>query len=145
MRVYGGGGNVRLVGGWGNDAIFGGDGIDLLAGGFGRDLVVGGAGGDTLSGAGAILINGTTAYDDDATAIDAILATWADPALVYSHRIARLQAGVAGGVRLDASTVFDDGASDLLIGRTGLDWIFAEFGLDRVTRPFAGPVVNPTR
>jgi PKD repeat protein len=145
MRVYGGGGNDRLIGGWGNDAIFGGDGIDHLAGGFGRDFVVGGAGADTVSGAGAILVNGTTSYDNDSAAVDAILAAWGDTVLSYAQRIAQLQAGVAGGVRLAAATVFDDGASDRMIGRAGLDWIFAEVGLDRVTRPFAGPVVNPTR
>ncbi len=145
MRMYGGRGNDRLVGGWGNDAVFGGDGADQVAGGFGRDLIVGGAGGDTVSGAGAILIHGRTAYDDDAAAVDAILATWGDPLLTYTQRISRLQAGVAGGVRLDGTTVFDDGASDLLIGRAGLDWMFAELGLDRVVLPFSRPRVNQPR
>jgi uncharacterized protein (TIGR03118 family) len=108
--------NALMQGGAGNDVLIGGGGRNVILGGTGRDLLIGGRSDD-------LLIAGTTAYDTDPTALSQVLAEWgsADP---YSVRIDKLHAG-DGVPKLDASTVFDDGVRDTLIGGPGLDLFFA--------------------
>ena len=65
VRFYGGAGDDNLFGGRSHDILLGELGNDMLAGGIGRDILIGGLGSDNLDGNGAILINGTTAYDGD--------------------------------------------------------------------------------
>jgi parallel beta-helix repeat protein len=123
--LTGGSGNDTLIGGSGGNLILGGAGNDSLVGGTGRDLVIGGGGADTLTGRGNdLLISGTTSYDNNLTALEALLAEWAS-ADSYATRIAKIKTGaVPGGFALNSTTVQDDLATNLLqdgIGSTG-DW-----------------------
>ena len=143
-RLEGGPGDDTLRGGGGHDALLGGAGADFLSAGGnrGRDLLIGGGGSDRLLGGAAddLLIAGTTAFDGDAAALDAIMAEWAS-ARSYAERVANLR-GTGGGPRSNGNfflvaqpsgrTVFDDGVADELTGSAGQDWFFAnlEGGLD---------------
>jgi RTX calcium-binding nonapeptide repeat (4 copies) len=91
--------------------IIGGEGRDRLRGGTGDDLLIGGA----------------TAYDDLPAALLQIQAEWtsADP---YATRVEKLRSGAGGLPKLDATTVFDDGAVDVLRGNRDLDWFLARTG-----------------
>jgi len=134
--LYGGDGNDRLKGGAGNDVLLGGKGDDLIAGGNGRDLIIGGQGSDRLVGDAEddILIAGTTAFDNNDTALCKILAEWTSTR-DYSTRIANLMgngSGASFNARLNDTvflkptgpdtTVYDDGAEDILTGSAGQDW-----------------------
>jgi Ca2+-binding RTX toxin-like protein len=132
----GGAGNDQLNGGNGPNVLLGGDGNDTLLGGSGRDLLVGGAGADQLSGNAGddILVAGTTAYDADRGALEAIRAAWlADQP--FATRVAALTAGVGtgGAVKLGAGTVFDDAATDILTGSAGSDWFLLAAGGNTIT------------
>ncbi len=144
-RIDGGAGNDFLKGGRGDDVLLGGAGCDLLVGGSGRDLMIGGLGRDRLVGNfdDDILIGGTTAYDADTVALDAIMAEWTSDR-DYATRIENLE-GAGVGPRLNESyflialssdqpnpdaTVFDDDERDILTGGHGLDWFFANYQHD---------------
>jgi ELWxxDGT repeat protein/VCBS repeat-containing protein len=130
LWLYGDGGNDRLKGGSGNNVLLGGDGDDLLVGGSNRDILIGGRGADRLVGNAEddILIAGYTLFDADAAALGAILEVWSDPTLSYQQRVGALTTtgvGADQAVKLDASTVSDDGAQDVLTGTSGQDWFLA--------------------
>jgi fibronectin type 3 domain-containing protein len=112
-------GNV-LVGGAGSDTLLGGLGRDILIGGSGPSTVRAGSGGD-------ILIGGTTDFDNNATALAAVLAEW-DSANAYATRIAHINGSISGGLNgtvfLNPSTVHADGRTNLLYDGPGLDWFF---------------------
>src|SRR5262249_12870873 len=114
-------GNV-WVGGGGADQIVGGKGADILIGGAGQSTLQAGSG-------GAILIGGTTDYDNNAAALAAILAEWGRTDIDYTTRIAHLMGTMSGGLNgaylLNASTVHDNGLADTLTRGAGLDWFFA--------------------
>jgi Ca2+-binding RTX toxin-like protein len=97
----------------------------VLTGGTARDLLIGGAGADRLNGNAGddVLVAGTTAYDGDPAALDAIRAEWGRD-LPFNTRVANLAAGVGpgGSIKLGAGTVFDDAATDVLTGTAGSDW-----------------------
>jgi Ca2+-binding RTX toxin-like protein len=127
--IYAGLGNDVLQGGAGKNILLGGEGNDWLSAWAGRNVLIGGSGNDCLlgSGKGSILIGGTTIYDNNETALQAILGEWAsnNPLDV---RIAHLWAGVGsdGSYRLvKGDTVLDDGARDWLFGGPDNDWFFA--------------------
>jgi uncharacterized delta-60 repeat protein len=119
LDVSGSRANNILVGGAGNDVLRGGLGSDLLIGGTGADTLYAGSGGD-------ILIGGSTIYDDNPTALTAILADWGRTDIVYQDRINYLLGTTAGGPNgsyyLNSTTVQDDSAVDQLYGGAGLDW-----------------------
>ena len=135
-------GNAILIGGAGNDT--------LRANGDGRALLIGGIGADTLSsnngpgGVGqAILLSGTTIYDSNAAALDAILAEWAS-ADSYGTRIDRILhgpaaaggAGANGTYTLGGTTVLDDLAVNTLTdaaAQSDGNWFIAN-SRDRVTK-----------
>jgi len=111
-----------------------------------NDLLVGGTGADRLIGNGGddILIGGTTAYDNDAAALTAIMAEWTSDH-DYATRVANLtdQTSSVGFLSrlngdyflLDSGcgqTVFNDSSSDTLTGSAGSDWFFAGTA-DKVT------------
>ena len=136
VRFLGGDGDDRLAGGRADDILLGESGDDVLLGRSGRDLLIGGAGRDHLIGKSAILINGTTAYDEELAALEVILQTWSDPRLSYSARVARIEAGLGDdSIRLSTKTgshtVFGDAEADKLIGRGDGNWFFAESGVDK--------------
>src|SRR5205823_15095646 len=113
-------------GGAGDDQLIGGNGPDLLIGGLGADQLVGNSGDD-------LLIAGTTAFDDNLAALDAIMAEWTS-ARSYAERVANLS-GTGSGSRNNGetfltvggptATVFDDGAVNQLQGASGMNWYFA--------------------
>lgn len=154
--AYGGDGHDRLKGGGGHDLLFGGVGDDLLVGGDGRDLLVGGLGADRIVGNpdDDILIAGTTAFDSNETALDAIMAEWTS-SRDTGTRMANL-GGTGSGTRANGNhvliatgidrTVFDDGACDVLTGSSGTDWFFANLSgpglLDRITDLSASEFAN---
>jgi Ca2+-binding RTX toxin-like protein len=132
----GGAGNDALNGGNGSNVLVGGEGNDTLLGGSGRDLLIGGAGSDQLGGNAGddVLVAGTTAYDGDRAALEAVRAAWLAEA-PFATRVAALAAGVGpgGAVRLGAGTVFDDAATDVLTGSAGSDWFLLDPGGDTIT------------
>jgi Ca2+-binding RTX toxin-like protein len=147
--LKGGGGNDLLVGDAGNDMLFGGYGDDFLLGGAGDDILVGGGGNDTLDGGpgrnlmiggagldhlsgGAdddLLIAGNTSYNNDTTALAAILSEWQRTDADYATRIAHLRGTMPGGNNgsyvLTSTTVTNDTSRDVLTGGDGLDWFWA--------------------
>jgi hypothetical protein len=128
--LFGGDGNDTLdaSGSLATNVLLGEAGNDTLQGGPGRSLLVGGLGSDTLHGGGAddILIGGTTDYDNNLTALTALMAEWGRTDLAYQDRINHLTGSVAGGLNgayfLSATTVHDDAAVDQLYGGAGQDW-----------------------
>lgn len=146
---FGGDGNDYLVGGWGNDILVGGAGNDTLEGGpDGYDILIGGTGSDYLRGHnealytnygsnGDILIGGSTIYDNGMIQLFAIYQEWisADP---FGDRVASISTRVGNttsgvdNVRLDNTTVIDDGELDELYGAVarGDDWFLLDLGLD---------------
>jgi Ca2+-binding RTX toxin-like protein len=104
---------------WGNDILIGGAGADALFGGNGDDLLIG----------------GTTAFDEDAVALAAIMAEWSAPRSAAARAANLRGTGSGPEARLNSNyflrsggpdpTVFDDGATDFLVGQNGLDWFFA--------------------
>jgi Ca2+-binding RTX toxin-like protein len=151
VQFIGGDGNDRLIGGRADDILLGGLGDDFLGGGWGRNILIGSQGRDHLRGKGTILINGTTAYDQELAALELILQTWRDPRLSHSARIARIESGLGGdSIRLskkeEKRTVFDDGEADKLVGRDKFNWFFAEPGVDTtVPKQKADKPVKPKK
>jgi Ca2+-binding RTX toxin-like protein len=126
--LFGGAGDDRVNAGDGRDLALGGGGNDTLTGSLGRDMLIGGLGSDIMSGSGGdLLIAGTTAFDGNLEALDAILAAWTS-SRSYATRVANLE-GSNGNSSLQASgpnvTVFDDDAVDVLKGASGSNWYFA--------------------
>src|SRR5262245_5958783 len=78
--LFGDGGNDTLdaSGSSANNVLEGGAGNDTLRGGSGRDLLIGGLGADILHGGGGdnILIGGTTNYNGNLSALNAVMAEW---------------------------------------------------------------------
>ncbi|HEY1378032.1 MAG TPA: PKD domain-containing protein, partial [Gemmataceae bacterium] len=151
--LYGGAGDDRLKGGGGHNVLLGGVGEDLLVGGNDRDVLIGGTGADRLVGNAAddILVAGSTAFDDDEDGLCAVLAEWSS-ARPYAARLANIRGTGSGSGfanRLNGNfflqvtsaaattTVFDDGAADVLTGASGQDWFLANVSgggvRDRVT------------
>jgi hypothetical protein len=123
--IFAGAGNDQVKCGNGINVVGGGGGDDALTGGTARDVLIGGAGADRLNGNAGddVLVAGTTAYDADPAALDAIRAEWGRD-LPFNTRVANLAAGVGpgGSIKLGAGTVFDDAATDVLTGTAGSDW-----------------------
>ncbi len=115
----------NVTGSQGNDVLVGDAGANVLRGGTGRNLIVGGGGADQVFGGGgdSILIGGTTAYDADPAALNAIMAEWVRADLTYDERVAELSSGDFP-TPLTADTVFANPASSLTNG-LGQDWLFA--------------------
>jgi len=141
-ELYAGSGNDILLGGGGNNILVGGTGHSILTGGLGRNIIIGGsAGGDLLIGGlgDNLQIAGSTAWDQNALALDSIMAEWASNDS-YATRVADIMGTSSnlgfdqrqnGQYFLNTSTVHADASPDVLIG--GLwsrDWFFAD-----LTRP----------
>lgn len=121
---FGGEGDDRLKGGNGNDVILGGDGDDALLGGSGLDLLIGGLGEDRVVGDAHddILIAGYTRWDNDLAALSEIMKVWTGIG-DFGQRVTSIQGdGTANGFYLNAATVSDDAAYDVLTGSSGQDW-----------------------
>ncbi len=156
--LYGGDGADRLKGGSGNNVLLGGSGDDLLVGGGSRDILIGGAGADRIVGNAEddVLVSGSTAFDGNEAALAALLAEWTS-ARDYATRVANIT-GTGSGARLNGgnflrvtgdlatTTVYDDGAADVMTGTSGQDWYFANLAgtgvLDRITDLSAAEFAN---
>ena len=139
--LFGGAGDDGLNSGMGNDAVFGGDGRDNVKGGNGgNDWLVGGLGRDKLDGkrGEAILVGGSTAHDDDLSAISSIMQRWGGPGL-FAARVSAVRDS-AFPFYLGAATVFDDAAVDSLKGGNNLDWFIG--GAGDTLSDFAAGEVN---
>jgi hypothetical protein len=131
----------NATGGGGADILVGDANANVLKGGGGRDLLIGGLGPDTLLGGADddILIAGTTSYDTDKTALEAISSAWAGPGNTKTRVNTLKYAGVGVGnaIKLDGSTVTDDTDRDVLTGDGGPtptpDWFWADSALDTLT------------
>jgi hypothetical protein len=133
--LFGDAGNdtIDASGSSANNVLEGGAGNDTLRGGTGRDLLIGGLGADILRGGGGgadILIDGTTDYDGNLSALNAIMAEWGRTDADYNTRVNHLSGTLSGGqsgaTLLTASTVHDDTAIDTLYVKAGSDWFFAQ-------------------
>jgi hypothetical protein len=139
QNVLGGDGGDSLIGGPGGNILIGGMGSNTLVGGADGNLLIGGPGAANTLTAGAfgdILIGGYTDYDSSSdahrAALQSILNEWRTDNSGF--RIARLTGpgfygpGVNGQNYLNASTVHDNLAADVLNAGMALDWIFRHKG-----------------
>jgi len=114
-----------LGGGDGDDALIGLGGDDILTGENGRDLLIGGTGADILLGGSKqdLLIGGSTVHDNNVSSIEAIMAEWTNPNHGRKRRLRFLSkgGGANGNIKLNQTTIIDDGVSDLLFGNQGQD------------------------
>ena len=114
--------------------LVGGEFFAVVAG---RNLLVGGIGADNINGGVGddIEIAGSTLFDSQYAALEAILAEW-NSAASYATRIAQLQ-GAGGGVNMGfnlkgddesgapgGQTVLDDAAQDSLTGSRRISQVF---------------------
>jgi Ca2+-binding RTX toxin-like protein len=146
--VSGGIANIQNVtGSQGNDLLVGDANANVLRGGTGRNIIIGGGGPDQIFGGGGdnILIGGTTTYDTNRPALDALFLEWTDPTLTIGQRTQALKKGIVVGGQtyaLNKSTVFADNAPDSLIGGPGSNWFFVDS--DDTINNGAGPGPNDT-
>jgi hypothetical protein len=153
--LFGDDGNdsINTQGSTANNVLEGGAGDDTLQAGGGRDLLVGGLGADVLHGDGGddILIGGTTDYDMNLLALNAIMAEWGrtDGGEDYQTRVNHLAGTRNGGLNtgyvLAASTVHDDAAIDTLFGEAGTDWFFVALSgpnKDKIKDQVTGEIVT---
>lgn len=125
--IRGGAGNDNVFGGQGNDVLLGGDGDDVLEGEVGRDILIGSLGSDRIKGGAGddVLIGGTTSYDDNDQALNAIRSMW-NSAVAPTVRIKQAANNLAQTFQSQwAQAIHDDGAVDVLVGGDGADLVFA--------------------
>jgi Ca2+-binding RTX toxin-like protein len=136
VAFFGGAGNDTLIAGNGSGILSGGDGADVVSGGNGIDLLMGGRGTDRLSGGNGedLLVSGRTSYDDgsdaDVVALSSILKEWSGGGK-YETRIDHLTGVTPGGLNAAGTfrlsgpnqNVFDDNATDNVLGGTGRDYL----------------------
>jgi hypothetical protein len=148
--LFGGGSANYLKGGGGPNVLVGSSGHDHLVAGPGRNILIG-AGSDVLRahGTGAILIGGVTEFNENVTALAALLAEWARTDESYTLRVSHLlgpsAGGTAGGLNgqyyLNATTVSGAGVTETLVGSDARDW-FLVGAHDRVKRHHHGEVTT---
>jgi Ca2+-binding RTX toxin-like protein len=138
-----------LLGNAADNFLIGNGGIDTLLGFGGRDLLFGGAGMDLLFGGDGedVMIGGSTAYDNFGGYVEPfvkIQKEWTRTDKNYAQRIANLRTGggLAQVYALNASTVLNDNAIDLLVGGAGQDWFWVTPGLDFALDRTPGEIIN---
>ena len=124
--LLGGIGTDSLFGGSGNDVLIGGDGSDILSGDAGRDLLIGSDDEDLLSAAPVktFSLAGPQSTTDITTStalqgIDAIMAIWTGDGTFTARKNALL-----ASLALQSNAVFDDDATDIILGGAGSDLVF---------------------
>ncbi len=151
--VSGGVYNVQNVtGGSGNNLLVGNAQANVLVGGSGRNILIGDGGSDSLTGGGAdsILIGGSTIWDGNITALQAIFSVWMRPDLSFQERISLLSGNgpkntaLLGNYLLNASTIITDAAVDALYGGapSALDWFLMTDPEDTVVEHNSGDQIN---
>jgi hypothetical protein len=112
-----------LVGSPGDDILVG-DGGNLINGGGGRDVLIAGPSASIPQGTDAdILIGGQTAADRDMAALEAVLASWADPTASLASRVTRLLTGA-----LAPGKVSSNRQHNILLGGGGPNLFLASAG-----------------
>jgi Ca2+-binding RTX toxin-like protein len=128
--------NIKnVIGSQGNDILVGDANPNVLTGGSGRNLIIGGAAADQIFGGGDdILISGTTAFDNNLAALQAIFTEWTRNDRSFARRIKDLTRGVGSShqFHLDHTTVFADGAANTLNAGKLLDWFFLHKASDTI-------------
>jgi uncharacterized repeat protein (TIGR01451 family) len=118
--LVGSAGSNILVGGAGNDTLYGYAARDLLFGGLGADMLFGLAPDETnRTDDGDLIASDPTAWEYDPNLLASIFHRWNSPDS-YADRLHNLR--YEQSPALNNTTVFDDFASDKLIGGSGLDW-----------------------
>jgi putative intracellular protease/amidase len=126
-QIFGGDQSDYLFGGDGDDILVGGGGDDYLEGLTGRDFLIGGDGRDIIkAGSGDdLLIGGRTSWDSNRAALMSLHSVWTG-AGTASTRASQLATGFAqSSWRLNSETVLDDNSSDVLVGGSGADLLYA--------------------
>ncbi len=125
--IYAGGSVSNIVqAGSGPTVVVGGSGANTITGGSGRDILIAGSGKSTIeAGSGdALIIGGTTAYDTNDLALQALLNEWSS-AESLSQRVANLGNGsiTAGAlaVVLNSSTVQSNEKGNTLQGSSPIN------------------------
>jgi PKD domain len=134
---------IRQVKGSGHNDVLVGDGTGIqLVETAGKNLLIGGTGGQaTLDGGSGqdIIIAGSTIYDNNQAALQAIESYWSTSTGTFAARVAALSSasGIAGGYRLNTSTVTEhEGSGDTIVLVSANDWVFWRMvgaGADTVT------------
>jgi hypothetical protein len=147
------GGNIaniqNVTGGTGGSAgiynILVGNGGNKLTGGNGRrNLLIAGSSSSTLAGGDDedILIGGTTAYDQNVAALQAIMDYWSNTPDDYATRVSNLLAG-NGVPLLDPTTVTSNGGGNTLIGGPGSNLYYGNDADTTDYDPTSGAVFVP--
>ena len=137
--VLGNGSAVTIMGGSGGNSfvihgsipnvaltIYAGSGNNLLIAGQTAVSLIGAAFNSNLLPGNNILIGGTTDYDYNSTAIDAIMTELGNATnATFDSIVSALQSGTNGLPALNANTVHDNGLASQLVGGANLDWFFA--------------------
>ncbi len=123
-------GDGVLKGGGGPSALVGGSGTNVLIGGLGPSVLIGGGGSNVLIGRSGddLMIAASTIYDQNAAAIDAILAEWDQP-IPLASRVSNLTQGIstpAGLISLDQASIVVADTFDLIIGGVAPDWFIVD-------------------
>ncbi len=113
----------------GAEGVVGGSGSNILVGS-GRSLLIGGLGPSQLEGGSndTLMIAGSTGYDLQDAALEAILDEWDRTDLNFSQRVADLENGTGrnGSDVLTLATVrSNDRANSITSNASGQSWIFA--------------------
>jgi Ca2+-binding RTX toxin-like protein len=132
---------ANVTGSIGNGLLVGDANANVLIGGTGRNILIGGNGSDKLDASRAtsdnILVGGTTDYDTNVAALDAVFAEWTRTDLNFKDRFSDLANGTNGQhatplnrilvngqwvlILLTNTTVHGDTAPDTLIGSNQTD------------------------
>jgi Ca2+-binding RTX toxin-like protein len=157
----------NVTGSQGNDLLVGDANPNVLIGGTGRNVLIGGAGADTLNASRSrgdnLLIGGTTNWDMNLAALQAIMAEWDRTDLGFAARVSDLLHGsnrlgktplnqVNGQLILltpatnptsSNGTVHGDTSPDVLVGGLGHNWFF--YDADDTLNPKTGDKTSKVR
>ncbi len=102
----------------------------MLVGGAGKNLLIAGGGAATITGGSNqdLIIGGTTSFDHNLAALNAIMAEWASLnsyAVKIKHLMGTLAGGLNGSTKLTTSTVLNNSQASTLTGGQGLDWFWS--------------------
>jgi hypothetical protein len=130
QQVFGGNGGPvgsynLLVGNGGNTLVGGNGRRNILIAGSSASILHGGDGDD-------LLVGGRTTYDNNPTALAAVVAEWTRTDKTYAERVANLLSGggLNGSYLLNSSSVFSNWGWNTLLGKTGLDLFFGSTARD---------------
>ncbi len=132
-NVRGGSGGNTLTANRNGSILIGGAGNDTLVGGAGRSILIGEGGTDVINGkrGNALEIDGSTTFDGNFAALDAILAEWQSTSDSFKDRVNKIRAGVSYGngemASFSSATVTANGTSTLT-GGSGSNWFWVGSG-----------------